>query len=80
MSSSHKNESGYTDVLPFSSRANVEVKEKVASVILKVNSLSLRNKDELKFTPDEARYGLLIDATSSTPTSGTEFIETRWDF
>jgi len=40
----------------------------------------LRNKDELKFTPDEARYGLLFDATSSTPTAGTDFIQTTWDF
>ncbi len=80
VSSSHKNDAWYTDVLPFSSRATVTVKEKVASVILKVNTQSLRNKDELKFTPDEASYGLLFDATSSTPTSGSEFIETRWDF
>jgi hypothetical protein len=42
--------------LPFSSRAEVTINEKVASVILKVNSTSLRNKDELKFTPEEARY------------------------
>jgi hypothetical protein len=55
--------------LPFRSREDIEVKEKVASVIIKVNGLSLRQKDELKFTPEEANYGLLFDATSSTPTS-----------
>ncbi len=78
--SAHKNEKGYNDVLPFSSRADITIKEKVASVIIKVNSMSLRNKDELKFTPDEARYGLLFDATSSTPTSWTQFIKTKWEF
>jgi len=80
VTSNHKNSLGFTDVLPFSSRANIIVKEKIASVILKVNSDSLRQKDELKFTPDEARYWLLFDATSSTPTSGTKFTKTEWDF
>ncbi len=78
--SAHKNEAGYTDVLPFSSRANVTVKEKIASLIIKVNSTNLRNYDELKFTPEDASYWLLFDATSSSPTSGTKFIKTSWDF
>jgi len=39
--------------LSFSSRADVQIKEKVASVIIKVNSSTLRNDNELKFTPDE---------------------------
>jgi len=80
VTSDHKNVKWYTDVLPFSSRADVIIKEKVASVIIKVNSISLRNENELKFTPEEARYWLLIDATSSTATSGSEFIKTTWDF
>jgi hypothetical protein len=42
--------------LPFSSRADITIKEKVASVIIKVNSTTLRDDDELKFTPEEARY------------------------
>ena len=78
--SNHKNAGGYTDVLPFRSRADIKVKEKVASVIIKVNGLSLRQKDELKFTPEEANYGLLFDATSSTPTSGSKFLKTEWEF
>ena len=78
--SSHKNNWWYNDVLPFSSRVDINIKEKIASVLIKVNSTSLRNKNELKFTPDEARYGLLIDATSSTPTSGSVFLKTTWDF
>ena len=80
MVSNHKNAGGYTDVLPFRSRADIKVKEKVASVIIKVNGLSLRQKDELKFTPEEANYGLLFDATSSTPTSGSKFLKTEWKF
>ncbi len=78
--SSHKNTKWYTDVLPFRSRADIKVKEKIASVIIKVNSDRLRQKDELKFTPDEARFGLLFDATSSTPASGGKFTNTSWDF
>ena len=78
--SAHKNARWYTDVLSFSSRADIVIKEKIASVILKVNSSSLRNKDELKFTPDESKYWLLFDATSSTPTSGSKFIKTTWNF
>ena len=78
--SNHKNAGGYTDVLPFRSRADIKVKEKVASVIIKVNGLSLRQKDELKFTPEEANYVLLFDATSSTPTSGSKFLKTEWEF
>lgn len=78
--SNHKNEAGYTDILPFRSRTDIDVKEKVASLILYVNDDRLRNQDELKFTPKEASYGLVFDATSSTPTSGTKFIKTEWDF
>jgi len=78
--SSHKNTKWYTDVLPFRSRVDIKVKEKIASVIVKVNSDHLRQKDWLKFTPDEARFGLLFDATSSTPASGWKFTKTSWDF
>lgn len=78
--SSHKNENGFTDVLSFASREIIEVKEKVASVIIKVNSDRLRNQEELKYTPDEARFGIVFDATSSTPTSGTKFLKTKWEF
>lgn len=78
--SNHKNESGYTDVLPFSSRTEIDVREKVASMIIKVNGDDLRNRDEIKFNPEESGYGLIFDATSSTPTSGTKFLSTSWNF
>ena len=78
--SSHKNDAGFTDVLPFSSRADIQVEEKIASLIIKVNGDNLRNNTVLKYTPAEARYGLIFDATSSTPTSGTKFLSTEWDF
>ena len=80
VTSASKNEKWYTDVLPFRSRVNVTVKEKVASMIIKVNSDRLRDKNELKFTPEEASYGLIFDATSSTPTGGAKFTRTEWDF
>ena len=80
VTSSHKNSKGFTDVLPFRSRADIVVKEKIASLIIKVNSDTLRDKDELKFTPQESGYGLVFDATSSTPTGGAKFTKTEWDF
>ncbi|NVP17811.1 PKD domain-containing protein [Candidatus Gracilibacteria bacterium] len=80
VTSNHKNSLGNSDVLPFSSRADIVVKEKIASIILKVNNENLGQQEELKFLPDVARYGLLFDATSSTPTSGAKFTRTEWDF
>ncbi len=78
--SSHKNKSWYTDVIPFSSRADIIVKEKIASLIVSVNWYNLKNIDEIKFSPEESSYWLIIDATSSTPTWWTKFIRTEWDF
>ena len=78
--SAHRNSEGNIDILPFRSRADVKVKEKIASLIIKVNSETLYNQDELKFTPGDANYGLIFDATSSTPTGGAKFTQTEWDF
>ncbi len=78
--SNHVNEKWFTDVLSYRAREDIVVKEKVASVIIKVNSEKLWQKDELKFTPEEGRFWLLFDATSSTPTSWSKFIETSWNF
>ncbi|MGE4444514.1 MAG: PKD domain-containing protein, partial [Candidatus Altimarinota bacterium] len=78
--SNHKNAAGYTDVLPFSTRNVIEVKEKVASLIIGINGVSLGESDEIKFTPEEANYGLIFDATSSTPTGGAKFRRTEWIF
>lgn len=80
VTSSHKNTEGFTDVLPFRERVDITVNEKVASVIVKVNSSTVTDNTILKFTPDDAWYGLLFDATSSTPTSGTRFSSVSWDF
>jgi PKD repeat protein len=80
VTSAHKNSEGFTDVLPFSQRVDITVNEKIASLIVKVNSDRVDNETELKFTPENASYGLLFDATSSTPTSGTKFSRTQWDF
>ncbi len=80
VTSNHKNSLGNTDVLPLTLKRNIVVKEKIASMILKVNSQRLGEKDELKFTPEESSYGLLFDATSSSPTSSSKFVRTEWDF
>ena len=80
VTSNHRNANRNIDVIPFSKKVDISVKEKVASLILKVNSKSLDSSDELKFTPEEAVYGLMFDATSSIPNSGTKFIATEWEF
>lgn len=49
-------------------------------MIIKVNGEDLRGRDEIKFNPEDSGYGLIFDATSSTPTSGTKFISTKWNF
>ena len=78
--SNHKNAWWYTDVLSFQSRTVVEVKEKIASLFININGYSLRNQDEIKFTPEESSYWLLFDATASTPTGWAKFTKTEWDF
>ncbi len=78
--SNHKNVKGNSDVLPYYGKAEIRVKEKVASLIIKVNSQRLNNADELKFDSEVAKYWLLFDATSSTPNSWMKFTETNWDF
>jgi len=50
--STHKNSSGFTDVLPFRSRAEVLVNEKVATLVIKVNSSTVTDNNVLKFNPD----------------------------
>jgi len=80
VTSSHKNAWGFTDVLPYRERIDITVNEKIASLIIKVNSDTVNDNTVLKFTPDDAAYWLLFDATSSTPTSGTRFSSVSWDF
>ncbi len=78
--SDHRNSKWYIDVLPFSSRADIDVKQKIANVIIKIQDKNLRNEDTIKFSPEEASFWLIFDATSSTPTSWTKFLKTSWDF
>lgn len=78
--SAHKNSKWYTDVIPFEDKVEIKVREKVASLIIKVNGDRLWNRESLKFTPSQAKYGLLFDATNSIPTWSARFIRTEWDF
>lgn len=78
--SNHRNSSGNIDVIPFYGKADIRVKEKVASVIIKVNASNLGSNDDLKFDREDSKYWLLFDATSSTPNSGNKFVSTQWDF
>ncbi len=78
--SAHKNSNWYTDVLPFFGVAKVEVRAKIASLIIRVGNRQIPVSDELKFSPDEAKYWLIFDATSSVPSTWTKFLNTDWDF
>ena len=78
--SAHKNSKWYTDVISFQDKVEIKVKEKIASLIVKVNGNRLWTREVLKFTPSQAKYGLLFDATSSIPTGSARFTRTEWDF
>ena len=78
--SASRNKNGKTDVLPFDSSVNVQVLPKIGNLSLSINGVYVSNVDKVKFTPAQGRQGLLIDATSSTPASGTKFIATRIEF
>ena len=78
--SSHRNNSNYIDVLPFRSRADIDVKEKIANLNIKVNYTDLGNNEILKFSPENGSYWLIFDATSSIPTTWSKFLKTTWDF
>ncbi len=77
---SHKNKRGYGDVIPYSKSITIEVKEKIASVIVRVGWKKIPVDAEIKFSPEEWRYGLIFDASSSVPATATKFLETSWDF
>jgi len=78
--SSHKNSFWNRDVLPYSNSVKIKVKEKIASVILRISWQSLNFDNEIKFAPDNAGFGLIFDATSSVAASWTKFVTTTWDF
>jgi len=78
--SNHKNKKGYTDVLSYRWKVDIDVLSKIASVIVKVNWERVWDKKELKFTPDDAKYWLIFDATSTVPTQDAKIIKTSWDF
>jgi len=78
--SSHKNKFGNSDVIPYSWKIEIQVKEKIASVVLRISWKNISSNDEIKFSPEEAKYWLIFDATSSVPSTWTRFIKTYWDF
>jgi len=80
VTSNNRNTKWNVVTIPFEGRTLVTVRPKVASVKININGVALGNAEEIKFTPEEAGYGLLFDATSSTPTNGTRFFKTEWDF
>lgn len=78
--SNHRNSENYIDVLPFRSRADIDVRQKIANLNIKVNYSDLWNQDVIKLSPEDWDYWIVFDATSSTPTSGSKFLKTSWDF
>lgn len=78
--SASRNKNGKTDVLPFDSSLNVHVLPKLGNLSLSINGVYVSHLDKIKFSPAQGRQGLLIDATASTPASGTRFTSTRFEF
>ncbi len=78
--SSSKNKAGYTDVIPFSTRVDVDVKERLASIFAYVNGIAADENDEVKVNPDDAKRGLIIDATATSVPAGVTIQRTAWDF
>jgi len=78
--SSSRNKNGKIDVLPFDASINVNVLPKLGNLSLAINGIYVSNLNKIKFTPAQARQGLLIDPTASTAGAGTKFVSTRIDF
>lgn len=78
--SASRNSKGNTDVLPFAGSANINVLPRLGNLYLYVNSTAVGDNNRIKFTPSVSRNGLTLDATSSTPATGTRFVRTSWDF
>ncbi len=53
-------------MLPFDASVNVNVLPKLGNISLAINGIYVSNLDKIKFTPAQARQGLLIDPTGST--------------
>ncbi len=78
--SSHKNSKWYNDVLPLVVRKDIKVGAKAANVTFTVNAQSTKLKTRIKFTPEEAKYWLVFDPTSTYPRNWATIVKTEWDF
>jgi hypothetical protein len=56
VTSNHRNSFRNIDVIPFSKKVEISVKEKVASLNIKINNKTLGSDDEIKFAPEESVY------------------------
>ncbi len=78
--SSHKNSFGQTDVLPLVLTQTITVWEKAANLSFTVNGNNIKNKTQIKFTPEEAKYGLVFDPSSTYANGWATIIKTEWNF
>ncbi len=66
ISSASRNSKGKIDVSSFTGTQEIKVSPKLANVILFINGANVSLTDKIKVTPNQARSGLIIDASSST--------------
>lgn len=78
--SASRNSKGKTDVLPLSTSVQVEVKPKVAEMVLLINGVNVSNKNSIKISPSIASQGILFDASASRAIGNGVITETSWDF
>lgn len=78
--SASRNSKGKVDVMPFKGTQEIKVLPKLANILLFINGANASNVDTFKITPNQGRAGLVIDASSSTPSSGATIMKTEWEF
>jgi len=78
--SASRNSKGKIDTLPFTGKTIINVLPRAGTIFMYINGVKVSNLDRLKITPAIGRAGVLIDASSSVPANGSQFLKTSWDF
>lgn len=78
--SASRNSKNRVDVLPFEGSTEIDVLPRIVNLYLNINGTNVTNANVYKVSPELARAGLVIDATASQPSTGTQFVSTKWIF
>ena len=78
--SSSRNTYGKMDIIPYTGRIDIQVEPRLADLSIYLNGANVTRVETFKVTPAMARAGIIFDATASTPSGGTQFQRTFWDF